>query len=259
MRIVKKQVPIMILATQIIPYLCKNIKKMKKNEIIDKNQRIAELILNNHFLLLVLERFEVSLGVQEKTIEKICEENSINLSLFLSICDLHLNINSNPEIRLERNDVQSVINYLYRSHEYYKEEVLPKISKQTKLISENTDDLLFVLVERFFEEYKTEVLKHLEYEEVVVYPYAKDLLNGSFSSSDYKIKDYKNHHQDIETKLYDLKNLLIKYLPDRDDQNLRRDLLFELFRFEKDLRIHTVIEEAILVPAIETFEKGNDL
>jgi len=232
---------------------------MKTLGVIDKNERIAELILNNHFLLLVLERFGVSLGVQEKTIEEICVENNINISLFLGICDLHLNMDSIPRIVLENSDIQSVIGYLYRSHEYYKNEVLPKISKQTKLISENTDDLLFVLVERFFEEYKTEVLKHLEYEEIVVYPYVKNLTIDRISSLGYRIKDYKNHHQDIETKLYDFKNLLIKYLPDREDQSLRRDLLFELFRFEKDLRIHTVIEEAILVPAIENLEKGSVL
>ena len=71
---------------------------------------------------------------------------------------------------------------------------------------------------------------------------------------DYEIKDYKNHHQDIETKLLDLKNLLIKHLPEKNDQVFRRNLLFELFRFERDLRIHTIIEESILVTAIENLE-----
>ena len=37
-------------------------------------EKIAELILDNHFLLLVLERFEINLGLQDKTINDVCIE-----------------------------------------------------------------------------------------------------------------------------------------------------------------------------------------
>lgn len=71
----------------------------------------------------------------------------------------------------------------------------------------------------------------------------------------YSVTDYREHHSDIEEKLTDLKNLLIKYLPIRDDQQLRRRLLFNLFELEFDLAIHSEIEENMLIPLVEHMEK----
>lgn len=222
----------------------------------DINEKISEMVLNNHFLLLVLERFGINLGLQEKTVEEICKEHNINTNVFLAICNLHTKPNEIPELILETEDIKVIVNYLKNTHEYYKTEILPKISEQIKSIAKTNKDLTFILVERFFEEYKQEVFKHLEYEETKVFPYAMDLISGNSKTKDYKIKDYKTHHQDIETKLLDLKNLLIKHLPEKNDQIFRRNLLFELFRFEKDLRIHTIIEENILVTVIENLENN---
>jgi regulator of cell morphogenesis and NO signaling len=229
---------------------------MEKIEMNDINEKIADMVLRNHFLLLVLERFGINLGLQEKIVKDICAEHNINTSVFLAICNLHINPNEIPELNIQIEDIRVIVNYLKNTHEYYKTEVLPKVSEQIKSITENNKDLTFILIERFFEEYKQEVFKHLEYEETKVFPYAMDLISGNNKTIDYKIKDYKNHHQDIETKLLDLKNLLIKHLPEKNDQVFRRNLLFELFRFEKDLRIHTIIEENILVTAIENLENN---
>ena len=223
----------------------------------DINKQIAEIILNNHFLLLVLERFGIKLGIQEKTIKEICVEHNININVFMAIFNLHINPKKTIDLQLQIEDIKVIINYLENSHKYYKTEVLPKLTKQIKSITKNNSDLPFVLIERFFEEYEEEVLKHLEYEETKVYPYAINLISGNNKKTGYKINDYKNHHDDIETKLLDLKNLLIKHIPVKDDQIFRRNLLFELFRFEKDLRIHTIIEENIFVPAIEKIENKN--
>lgn len=220
----------------------------------DLNGKIADLIINNHFLLLVLERFEIYLGLQDKTINDICDEYKINTNLFLTICNLHKNPNEIPALDLTDDDIKILIKYLSNSHNYYKTEVLPEISKKIKNISSISDDLTYILIERFFDEYKQEVIKHLDYEEKIVFPYVSAIINDNSKQSDYTISKYKNHHDDIEAKLSELKNLLIKHLPYKNDQKFRRDLLFDLFRFEKDLRIHTIIEENILVPTIENLE-----
>ena len=222
----------------------------------DINEKIAEMVLNNHFLLLVLERFGINLGLQEKTVKDICAEHNINTSVFWAIYNLHKKPNEMPELNVKIEDIRVIVNYLKNTHEYYKTEVLPKVSEQIKSITENNKDFTFILVERFFEAYKQEVLKHLEYEETKIFPYAMDLISGNKKIIDYKIKDFKNQHQEIGTKLLDLKNLLIKHLPEKNDQIFRRNLLFELFRFENDLRIHAIIEENILVTAIENLENN---
>ena len=46
----------------------------------------------------------------------------------------------------------------------------------------------------------------------------------------------------------------IKYLPFEDKNNLRRKLLNCLFDLEHDLKIHTLIEDTVLIPLVEKFE-----
>jgi len=106
-----------------------------------------------------------------------------------------------------------------------------------------------------------EVIEHLDYENEVVFPYVLNLdklLNskdpGSYTPA-YSVTEYREHHDDIEEKLNDLKNLLIKYMPQKDDRQIRRKLLLCLFELEFDLNIHSRIEESILIPLVEKMEQ----
>lgn len=115
-----------------------------------------------------------------------------------------------------------------------------------------------LMVDKFFNDYFIEVKEHLNYENEVVFPYALDLINKNIKqknkSDSFNVLVYKEHHDDIEEKLADLKNLLIKYLPQENDQQLRRNLLFCLFELELDLNIHSQIEDLILIPLLEKIE-----
>lgn len=224
--------------------------------ILNKDIKMADALLQNHLLIIILERFGISFGLEEKTIEEICKQYDLNIDIFLLIANLHVSISSFKEIQLNNNDIYKVVSYLKKSHEYYSKEVLPDISKRIKLLRENNNDLPLILIERFFNEYINEVNKHLKHEEITVYPYVLSLLDRNSKPNKYSIAEYKKHHDDIETKLDDLKNLLIRHLTENNDHKFRRNILFDLFRFEKDLVIHTIIEEQILIPQIERIENS---
>ena len=191
--------------------------------------------------------------MQDKTIEEVCKAQNIDINLFLALSNLHLSTATLPNLNLNENDIIKVIEYLQNSHNYYTTEAIPNISKQIEIFINDREEkvLTFILLKRFFKEYRKEIFKHLEYEETIVYPYILKLVNENKLQSDFTINDYKHHHEDIESKLEELKNLLIKHLPEKEDRKFRCAFLLELFRLERDLRIHTVIEESILIPAIE--------
>ena len=116
------------------------------------------------------------------------------------------------------------------------------------------------LVEKFFDTYFNEVKEHLEYENTIVFPYILELYSKTENllvpakQAKYSVKEYKDQHNDIEEKLDDLKNLLIKYLPQKNDQSLRRKLLLSLYELEYDLNIHSQIEDLILIPLVAKME-----
>lgn len=216
-----------------------------------KSIKVSDLISRDHYMIMVLERFGINLGMQEKTIGELCTEKGIDIDLFLTIAQLHIDSTDSFSYDFKIDDLKTIVSYLIKSHEYYSKEILPSISESLNHLGTVGNDITYTLLLNFFSVYKEEVDKHLKYEEMYVYPYALDILKDP----NYKIKEYKNHHPDIESKLIDLKNLLIKYLPKDEHQILKRNILIQLLRFEKDLNIHTIIEEAILIPLIEKKEK----
>jgi regulator of cell morphogenesis and NO signaling len=58
----------------------------------------------------------------------------------------------------------------------------------------------------------------------------------------------------VVAKLFDLKNIIIKYLPPDYNQGLGNNLLSALFVLDKDLNDHERLEDVILLPALKKLE-----
>ncbi|MCF8406203.1 MAG: hypothetical protein K9H58_19835, partial [Bacteroidales bacterium] len=73
--------------------------------------------------------------------------------------------------------------------------------------------------------------------------------------NNYSINVFAGEHDNVEEKLYDLKNIIIKYLPPSKDKALRNRILMELFRLEKDLNAHAELEDKVLIPKVAKMEE----
>lgn len=222
--------------------------------------KMSDILLNNPYLLLLLEHFGIHIPVQDKSLKTICEENNLNTELFLVFANLYNGEQYTPIKPLSFHDTLSIITYLKNNHKFYSEEIYPNILSTIEHMAKANNHKEMALVPKFFVDYFNEVSAHLEYENSVVYPYVLDLyerINNPTQTkkeTKYSVVNYKEHHNDIEEKLNDLKNLLIKYLPQKNDQQLRRTLILSLFELEYDLNIHSQIEELILIPLVAKME-----
>ncbi|MCL3779246.1 hypothetical protein EMN47_02490 [Prolixibacteraceae bacterium JC049] len=222
---------------------------------ITKDIKMADLIHMNHQLLVVLERFRIPLGFENKTITEICEKHNINLNFFLIIINAYNDENYLPEENLECCFVSDLIQYLKNSHRYYINEKFPFLRNMIEQFANESEDPKARLLINFFSEYFAEVKEHMEYEDRVVFPYIMELSKSSSSSqSEYNIRTYTDLHDHIEEKVIDLKSILIKYLPPTKAQSQRIQILFELFRLEEDLELHGKIEDKLLVPMVQKME-----
>ncbi|MBI5726638.1 MAG: hypothetical protein HY965_02210 [Ignavibacteriales bacterium] len=229
--------------------------------IITRETNLSELLAKNHYLILMMEHLGLNLAVQEKSVGEVCLENSINPDVFLAFANQFNGISYRPEKNFSMEDIVVIISFLQRSHKYYLEEKCPVIRNFIIEMGTVNGTASMQLIEKFFNEYVSELNTHLEYEEHTVFPYVKSLyqqLHGttiSTKDTPYSVVDYKDHHNDIKEKLTDLKNLLIKYLPEKNGRTVRRKLLFALYEFEYDIEIHSQIEDFILIPLVEAMEK----
>ncbi|MDR2234056.1 MAG: hemerythrin domain-containing protein [Tannerella sp.] len=223
-----------------------------------ENTKMADVILTNSRLLYVLPYFEVDLGVGDKTVRQVCKEKNISIPVFLLVCNIYTFDDYFPGSReLKEIPIESMITYLQHSHRDYLEIRMPQIIENVRHLAtvcqlKNAKTLL-----SFCEKYKQEVIVHLKYEEDIVFPYIIQLLNGVKTES-YKIKEYENNHSDIDAALNDLKNIIVKYLPQDCTIEKCRDVLVNLFMFEHDLKKHTMLENKILISLVELVEKNNE-
>jgi len=223
--------------------------------------KVSDIIISNPYLMIVLEHLEINMELREKTVDQVCSENNINTDLFLVIANLFNGFKPSPITEYSFNDIQTIIKYLKSCHQYYLEEKYPAIQEYIEIINRINDHSEISMISKFFNKYFEEVVEHLDYEDDVVFPYVlglNDMLmieNPIMKESSYSVTDYREHHNDIEEKLNDLNNLLIKYIPQKNDRQPRRKLILCLFELEYDLKIHSLIEETILIPMVEIMEQ----
>lgn len=214
--------------------------------------KMANLIDANPYLLLMLQHFNIDFRVSDRTVTQLCNQYDISELLFTSIANLYNGSGTKEKKSFTRKDLLQVIDFLKNSHNYYRHEKYPQISAYILQLQENHPEKELKLLEKFFNEYFTEVREHLDYEDEVAFPYFITLLDNEQQADAqeiYSSREYSDHHTDIELKLKDLKNLLLKYVKIDSDLNLRRKLFMGLYELEFDLYIHSLIEETILIPS----------
>jgi regulator of cell morphogenesis and NO signaling len=239
------------------------VKKMTM-ELFTKNDKLYNVIENNNHLLPVLNRFGIRLGFGDATIADICEARNINPAFFLDIINAFHNSDYFPEAEFLTFSPLLIVDYLQRTHQYYLNWVVPKMENQLEslILSGKNQAENLKLLRIFFRKYKSELISHIMEEEESIFPYVLRLNEAyeegtGISEDDTRksILEYEKEHSDVDAKLNDLKNLVIKFLVAEYDDNLCNDFLITLLRFERDLIDHARIEDKILVPIVSRIEK----
>lgn len=223
---------------------------------ITRDMKMSDLIVENPKLLLLLEHFEVDFAVKDKTVEQLCADNRIDLAVFLVFGNLYNGFFPDKNEINALEDISTIIRFLKNSHRFYKHDKYPELKSFLVQLHERQDTEDIQLIEKFFNDYFEEVLEHLDYEESIVFPYICRLIEeGKIARKlNFSANEYRDHHTDIETKLTDLKNLLLKHISLKNDFSLRRKFMFSLFELEFDLNVHSLIEDKILLPLVGKIE-----
>lgn len=213
---------------------------------------MSDLIEEDASLLSTVSRFGISFGFGNKTIAEACEANQIDTETFLAVVNFIVERNVLADIITQHLSVETVINYLKNGHSYFLAYKLPSIRKKLVEAIDASEFRQVLLL--FFDEYVGEVRKHMSYEDDTVFPYVMRLLSGEKELA-YKISVFEDHHTDVDSKLSELKNILIKYYPSKVNDYQLNEILFDLMQCKLDLEIHNMVEDYFFVPVIEVIEQ----
>lgn len=217
--------------------------------------KMSDIISANYSLLLVITRFGIPLGFGEKNVGEICKENQVDETTLLCILNvLSGQIDTPTNKALDNLSLEALILFLRNSHTYFLAYKLPSIREQLMTAISNCPQEVAFVIRKFFDEYVDEVHKHMSYEDKTVFPYARALQKGE-ADAKYRIEIFKKRHDQIELKITELKNILIKYYPAPSNYHLH-NVLHEIFASENDLASHNFVEDNIFIPFIERLEKS---
>lgn len=215
---------------------------------------MADLIDADYRLLLLLNRLDISLGFGDKSVETVCNEYGFDVDCFLFLANFQSNKSiTNIEKAFEKLSLEPFLVYLKKSHSYFLDRRLPNIRRKLVLVFESANEKLQNIVLNFFDNYTKEVSDHMIYEDEVVFPYVRSLVNNG-AHKKYSIDMFEERHNDIEGKMTDLKQILLKYVSSNIDQMLMINILSELYMSEEELESHTFIEDNLVIPRVREME-----
>lgn len=215
--------------------------------------QMSHIINDNPLLLMAMSRFGISLGFGDKTVAQACEDQNVDCATFLSVA----NYISYGIVDLTDISVESLMRYLQHAHSYFLDFCLPLIRRKLiEAIDCSGRDKVAMMILKFYDEYVEEVHRHMEHENDQVFKYVQKLLEG-VSDEDYNIRVFASGHHSIHNKLLELKNIIVRYLPQKEN-NLLNAVLFDIINCEQDLVAHCQVEDKLFVPVVKNLEASID-
>jgi regulator of cell morphogenesis and NO signaling len=220
-----------------------------------ENDKMCDVICDEPALLQMMTRFGIPLGVGEKTVKEVCTENGVDTTTFLAVANYIKQGPDSVKFYIDKVSVKALISYLSQAHDFFLSFQLPSIRRKLlEAIDCSRENEVAYLILKFYDEYMSEVRKHMQHENRKIFTYVNSLMEG-VKAPDFEIAQFAKGHDAIDRKLQELKNIIIKYYTRTDGHELLAGVLFDIFNCEADLRAHCAVEDALFVPAVQRLEK----
>lgn len=212
----------------------------------------------------VLQRYQPQVQNEQEAFPHFLKRNQLSENFIQNLAAAFENLENFCASDYRSVSIPAVLTYLKNTHEHYQCYYLSKIDRSIEnlySIHPEAEELLDLL-KLFFTDYQKDINAHIAEEEEELFPYiekmlalpAKEFLRISAGSS-FSIAAFKKQHNDEnEDALLQVIQLIHQRFPSAGFSPVNI-LLMQIRQFEKDLRIHSRIEEEVLLPKAEQLEK----
>lgn len=201
---------------------------------------LSEALKREPSLIPVINRFGVSLGTGDSTIDSVCRAKGLDTNFFLTILNTFANEEYFPESHLKAIDPAIIADYLKLTDESYLKFQIPNIERHfNSLLQRSGSKNNLKLMRSFFDEVKKDLMAHIDFD---LHSWFAGI--ASLAVSPASIPDGKA----IEDKLSDLRNMMIMHLAGEYDSNLCYAVIVAIIAFEKDFKQNNRIRNRILYP-----------
>ncbi len=218
--------------------------------IISPSTKLAQIIIDDPSIITVLNRFGISLGVGDTTIEQVCAEKHMNVAFFTTILNTFRDPSFFPEKILNSFQAHFIVDYLNKTNQSYLQFQLPNIERHFNLLISKSDALNsnLLIIMKFFTEVKTELIQRIEDDKKRWFPEILALESRHESARESTVTQFNEGHDTIEDKINDLVSMFVIHLSGDYDVNLGQAVLLAIDSLKKDISQNNRIRQRILMP-----------
>ena len=224
--------------------------------LVTPDTKLCEVIVDEPSVVPVINRFDIVLGVGDRTIKSICKEKGIDTSFFITILNAFIHESFFLENVTGAFNAGDVVDYLRKTNNSYLRNQLPNIERHfAALISRSDSNNNLPLLFNFYREVKTEIERRIDSDN----QWFDAIISAEQSNSEVSVAGnaVQAESDSIEDKLSDLINMFVIHLRGDDDRNLCHAVLFAVISLEKDIRQNNRIRNRVLRPLVDALNSRN--
>lgn len=224
--------------------------------LVTPDTKLCEVIVDEPSVVPVINRFDIVLGVGDRTIKSICKEKGIDTSFFITILNAFIHESFFLENVTGAFNAGDVVDYLRKTNNSYLRNQLPNIERHfAALISRSDSNNNLPLLFNFYREVKTEIERRIDSDN----QWFDAIISAEQSNSEVSVAGnaIQAESDSIEDKLSDLINMFVIHLRGDYDRNLCHAVLFAVISLEKDIRQNNRIRNRVLRPLVDVLNSRN--
>ena len=224
--------------------------------LVTPDTKLCEVIVDEPSVVPVINRFDIVLGVGDRTIKSICKEKGIDTSFFITILNAFIHESFFLENVTGAFNAGDVVDYLRKTNNSYLRNQLPNIERHfAALISRSDSNNNLPLLFNCYREVKTEIERRIDSDN----QWFDAIISAEQSNSEVSVAGnaVQAESDSIEDKLSDLINMFVIHLRGDYDRNLCHAVLFAVISLEKDIRQNNRIRNRVLRPLVDALNSRN--
>lgn len=222
--------------------------------LVTPDTKLCEVIVDEPSVVPVINRFDIVLGVGDRTIKSICKEKGIDTSFFITILNAFIHESFFLENLTGAFNAGDVVDYLRKTNNSYLRNQLPNIERHfAALISRSDSNNNLPLLFNFYREVKTEIERRIDSDN----QWFDAIISAEQSNSEVSVAGnaIQAESDSIEDKLSDLINMFVIHLRGDYDRNLCHAVLFAVISLEKDICQNN--RNRVLRPLVDALNSRN--
>lgn len=236
--------------------------------VITDQTTVGEIVATDYRTAEVFDKYRIDFCCQGRTpIAKACEKKNVDMTSLVRELETAMKSEAGQQMDFQTWSPDLLCDYIEKTHHRYVADSIPVLvqflDKVARVHGERHPELLEI--NRLFREVADELAMHMKKEEVILFPYVRDMVACQRAGGEFNLPPFgtvqnpvrvmEKEHEFAGDHLFRIAELTGQYTPPADACTTYRVAFAKLDEFERDLHRHVHLENNVLFPKARKLEE----